>query len=114
MIFDTLFQPYPNSRYSLYAPNGMICSSSPLASSAGLEILAKGGNAVDAAVATAAVMTVVEPTSNGLGSDAFAIVWMKDQLYGLNASGSISAGMGTGWPCPGLFPKCSLMIMRLL
>ena len=87
MLFDTLYQPYPNSRYSLYASNGMICSSSPLASSAGLEILAKGGNAVDAAVATAAMMTVVEPTSNGLGSDAFAIVWMKDRLYGLNASG---------------------------
>ncbi len=65
----------------------MVCSSSPLASNAGLEILAKGGNAVDAAVATAAVMAVVEPTSNGLGSDAFAIVWMKDQIYGLNASG---------------------------
>ncbi|MBQ9424941.1 MAG: gamma-glutamyltransferase family protein [Erysipelotrichaceae bacterium] len=65
----------------------MVCSSSPLASNAGLEILAKGGNAVDAAVATAAVMAVVEPTSNGLGSDAFAIVWMKDRIYGLNASG---------------------------
>ncbi len=87
MKFDTLVQPYSNSRYSLFARNGMICSSSPLASAAGLEILAKGGNAVDAAVATAATLAVTEPTSNGLGSDAFAIVWMKDKLYGLNASG---------------------------
>ena len=87
MKFDTLVQPYSNSRYSLFARNGMICSSSPLASAAGLEILAKGGNAVDAAVATAATLAVTEPTSNGLGSDAFAIVWMKDKLDGLNASG---------------------------
>lgn len=47
----------------------------------------KGGNAVDAAIATAAALTIVEPTTNGVGGDAFAIVWMKDQLYGLNASG---------------------------
>ena len=93
MNFDTLYQPYAKSRYSLTAPNGMICSSSALASSAGLEILKKGGNAVDAAVACAAVLTVVEPTSNGLGSDAFAIVSMNDRLYGLNASGRASSNI---------------------
>ena len=67
----------------------MVATSSNLASAAGLEALRKGGNAVDAAVATAAALTVVEPTSNGLGSDAFALVWIKDdeKLYGMNSSG---------------------------
>ena len=87
MEFDAIMQPYQQSRYSVAANRGMVCSSSALASSAGLEILKKGGNAVDAAIATAAVLTVVEPVSNGLGGDAFAILWMKDKLYGLNASG---------------------------
>ena len=87
MNFNAIDQPYQLSRYSVTAQHGMVCSSSALASSAGLEILKKGGNAVDAAIATAAVLTVVEPVSNGLGGDAFAIVWMKNQMYGLNASG---------------------------
>lgn len=87
MKFNTIDQPYQLSRYSVAAKQGMVCSSSALASSAGLEILKKGGNAVDAAIAAAAVLTVVEPVSNGLGGDAFAIVWMKDKMYGLNASG---------------------------
>src|SRR5690625_3046546 len=65
----------------------MVATSMPLASQAGLEILKKGGNAVDAAIATAACLTVVEPTSNGIGSDAFAIVYMKNKLYGINGSG---------------------------
>jgi gamma-glutamyltranspeptidase/glutathione hydrolase len=71
----------------VYAQNGMIATSQPLAAQAGLDILKKGGNAVDAAIATAACLTVVEPTSNGIGSDAFALVWIKDKLHGLNASG---------------------------
>jgi gamma-glutamyltranspeptidase/glutathione hydrolase len=63
--------------------------SSPQAASAGLEVLLKGGNAMDAAVAAAAALTVVEPTSNGLGSDAFALIWAEKEkrLYGLNSSG---------------------------
>lgn len=87
MKFDPLFQNYPSNRYCVTARNGMVCTGSNLASAAGLEILKKGGNAVDAAIATAAALTVVEPTANGIGSDAFAIVWMKDKLYGLNSSG---------------------------
>ncbi|WP_373128893.1 gamma-glutamyltransferase [Dielma fastidiosa] len=87
MKFNAMDQPYQLSRYSVTAQHGMVCSSSALASSAGLEILKKGGNAVDAAIAVAAVLTVVEPVSNGLGGDAFAIVWMKDKMVGLNASG---------------------------
>lgn len=87
MNFDPLYQNYSSNRYPVTARNGMVCTGSNLASAAGLEILKKGGNAVDAAVATAACLTVVEPTANGIGSDAFAIVWMKDKMYGLNSTG---------------------------
>ncbi|PWA11838.1 gamma-glutamyltransferase [Pueribacillus theae] len=65
----------------------MVATSQPLAAQAGLDILKKGGNAIDAAIATAACLTVVEPTSNGIGGDAFALVWVKGDLHGLNASG---------------------------
>lgn len=87
--FDPLAQHYASQRYPIYARGGMVNCSSPLAAAAGLEMLRKGGNAVDAAVAAAGALTVVEPTANGIGSDAFAIVWSeKDRkLYGLNASG---------------------------
>ncbi|WP_462411361.1 gamma-glutamyltransferase family protein [Neobacillus sp. Marseille-QA0830] len=71
----------------MFAKRGMVATSQPLAAQAGLEILKKGGNAIDAAIATAAALTVVEPTSNGIGSDAFALVWTKGKLHGLNSSG---------------------------
>jgi gamma-glutamyltranspeptidase / glutathione hydrolase len=77
---------YPSQRLPVFARN-VVATSHPLAAQAGLRMLAAGGNAVDAAVATAAVMTLVEPCSNGLGSDAFAIVWDGQRLQGLNASG---------------------------
>ena len=65
----------------------VVATSQPLATQAGLEIMRRGGNAIDAAIATAITLTVVEPTSNGLGSDAFAIVWHDGQLHAINASG---------------------------
>lgn len=87
MQFDPLQYPYPSRRTAVYARNGMVATSQPLAAQAGLSVLRKGGNAIDAAVATAAALTVVEPTSNGIGSDAFAILWSKGKLHGLNGSG---------------------------
>ena len=93
--FDPTYHKYDSKRYPVYANGGMVCASSPMASAAGLEILRKGGNAMDAAVATASALTVVEPTANGIGSDAFALVWSaKDQkLYGLNSSGPAPMGI---------------------
>ena len=85
--FDPLYAPHPSRRIPIYARNGMVAASSALASAAGLAMLRQGGNAVDAIVATAAALTVLEPTSNGLGSDAFALVWQNNALHGLNASG---------------------------
>ena len=87
--FDPLAQRYPSQRFPLYARGGMVNCSTPQAAAAGLEALRQGGNAMDAAVAAAAALTVVEPTANGLGSDAFALIWSeKDhKLFGLNASG---------------------------
>ncbi|HHX95078.1 MAG TPA: gamma-glutamyltransferase family protein [Clostridia bacterium] len=87
MKFDLTDYPYSSQRRSVYARNGMVATSQPLAAQAGLEILKKGGNAIDAAVGTAACLTVVEPTSNGIGGDAFALVWTQGKLYGLNSSG---------------------------
>ena len=66
---------------------GMVCTSQPLAAEAGIDILKQGGNAIDAAVAAAAAMTVVEPVMNGIGGDAFALIWYQNRLYGINGSG---------------------------
>ena len=78
--------PYPTIRAPLFARN-VVSTSHPLAAQAGVRMLLKGGSAVDAAIAAAATLTIVEPVSNGLGSDAFAILWDGQQLHGLNASG---------------------------
>lgn len=96
LAFDPLHYPYPSRRSVVYAKNGMVATSQPLAAQAGLAILRRGGNAVDAAVATAACLTVVEPTSNGIGGDAFALVWSGGGLHGLNASGPAPAGLTIG------------------
>ncbi|MEO3693361.1 gamma-glutamyltransferase family protein [Roseateles paludis] len=86
----TWHNAYPSQRSPLFARN-VVATSHPLAAQAGLQMLRQGGNAVDAAVATAACMTIVEPCSNGLGSDAFCILWDGQQLHGLNASGRAPA-----------------------
>ncbi|MFM9970627.1 MAG: gamma-glutamyltransferase family protein [Burkholderiales bacterium] len=78
--------PYLTARRPTLARN-VVSTSQPLAAQAGLRMLLAGGNAVDAALATAMCLTVMEPVSNGLGSDAFAIIWDGKQIHGLNASG---------------------------
>ncbi|VVD82355.1 gamma-glutamyltransferase [Pandoraea iniqua] len=78
--------PYPTPRLPVFARN-IVSTSHPLAAQAGLRILWQGGNAVDAAIAAAACMTIVEPVSNGLGGDCFALIWDGKELHGLNASG---------------------------
>jgi gamma-glutamyltranspeptidase / glutathione hydrolase len=88
--------PYPSTRLPVFARN-LVATSHPLGAQAGLRMLLAGGNAVDAAVASAAAMTVLEPVSNGLGSDAFAIVWDGQQLQGLNASGRAPGAWAPGY-----------------
>ncbi|MEG0367893.1 MAG: gamma-glutamyltransferase, partial [Coprobacillus sp.] len=85
--FDPLIKKYPSVRNVVYGANGMVGSSNPYAAQAGLEILKKGGNAIDAAIATAATLSVCEPSGNGIGGDGFAIVSYENKLYGLNGSG---------------------------
>lgn len=85
--------PYPSRRSPVVGRRGIVATSQPVAALAGLEMLKEGGNAVDAIIATAATLTVVEPTSNGLGSDAFAIVWSGGRLHGLNGSGRAPASL---------------------
>ena len=84
--------PYPSQRMPVLAKN-TVATSQPLAAQAGLQMLYRGGNAVDAAIATAIALTVVEPTSNGIGSDLFAILWDGHELHGLNASGRSPAAL---------------------
>jgi gamma-glutamyltranspeptidase/glutathione hydrolase len=83
--FDWQF-PYTSQRMPVLARN-CVATYQPLAAQAGLSMMQKGGNAVDAILATAITLTVVEPTSNGIGSDAFCILWDGKRLRGLNASG---------------------------
>ena len=91
MIDFDYSNPYPTTRIPVFARN-VVSTSHPLAAQAGLRMLWKGGNAVDAAIAAAATITLTEPVSNGLGSDAFCILWDGQQLHGLNASGCAPQG----------------------
>jgi gamma-glutamyltranspeptidase/glutathione hydrolase len=89
-------QVYPTTtqaRPPVYAPRGVVATSQPLAAAAGLAVLRRGGNAVDAAIATAVTLTVVQPGSNDIGSDLFAMVWDGTRLHGLNASGRSPAAL---------------------
>src|ERR1700716_1054230 len=83
--------PYKSQRMPVLAKN-IVATSQPLAAQAGLAMLAKGGNAVDAGLAAAITLTVGEPTSNEIGSDVFAILWDGQRLVGLNSSGRSPAG----------------------
>ncbi len=82
-------KPFRTGRSVVMAPHGMVATSHPLAAQVGLDILKKGGNAIDAAIATNAALGLMEPMSCGIGGDLFAIVWdaKTKKLYGLNASG---------------------------
>jgi gamma-glutamyltranspeptidase/glutathione hydrolase len=91
--FDPLHYPYASRRNVVYAKRGMVATSQPLAAQAGLNVLQAGGNAIDAAIAAATALTVVEPTANGIGGDAFALIWHNGQLHGLNASGPAPKGL---------------------
>lgn len=88
-MFDPQKYTYASHRNVVYGRHAMACTSQPLGAQIGLDVMKAGGNAVDAAVAMASAMPLLEPTGNGLGSDCFALVWIEAEkkLYGLNASG---------------------------
>ncbi len=90
---------FPSRRSNTLARHGMVAASQPLAAQAGLDILKAGGNAIDAAIATAATLCVVEPCSTGIGGDAFALIWWQPdkKLYGINASGPAPAELTARW-----------------
>jgi gamma-glutamyltranspeptidase/glutathione hydrolase len=91
MPFDLGFYPYPSRRRVILAHRHAVATSQPLATLAGIEMFLAGGNAIDAAIATAITLTVVEPTANGIGGDAQAIVWDSSQFHGFNGSGKSPA-----------------------
>ncbi len=109
MNFDPNKYRYFSRRSVVYGTRGMVATSHPLAAQAGLDMLKKGGNAVDAAIAAAAALVVVEPTGCGLGSDSFALIWKDGKLQGLNSSGFSPAKFSSknfesetfprGWSC---------------
>jgi len=87
------------TRSEVIAPQAMAATSHPLATQVALDIMRKGGNAIDAAIAANAALGLMEPTGNGIGGDLFAIVWDAgtEKLYGLNASGRSPAGLTRDW-----------------
>ncbi|HYL86421.1 MAG TPA: gamma-glutamyltransferase [Candidatus Angelobacter sp.] len=95
MVQGVAAQDRAQSRSMVISRNGIVAAESPLAAQAGVRILERGGNAMDAAIATNAMMGVVEPMMNGIGGDLFAIVYdaKANKLYGLNASGWAPKGL---------------------
>jgi gamma-glutamyltranspeptidase/glutathione hydrolase len=89
--FSLEHYPYLSRRLPVFAPHGVVATSEPLAAQAGLDVLRRGGNAVDAAVTAAIALTVLEPTCNGIGGDACALIWDGKTLHGLNGSGRAPA-----------------------
>ena len=85
--YDPMKYAYASHRNVLFANKGMCCSASPIASQVGIDIMKRGGNAIDAALAMATTLPLVEPTGNGLGSDFFGLIWTNGKLYGMNGSG---------------------------
>jgi len=97
-LYDPLQYTYLSHRNVVYARRAMACTSIPQGAQIGLEVMKNGGNAMDAAVAMAAAMPLLEPTGNGLGSDCFALIWSEKEqkLYGLNASGRAPLALNAG------------------
>ena len=91
--FNRYAYNFPSRRRDVYAKHGMVASSHPLATEAGLRMLEKGGNAIDACVAVAIALPVVEPAATTYGSDNFAIIWSKDKLHGMSSSGFSPKGL---------------------
>lgn len=87
--------PFPSGRQPVLGRH-VVATSQPLATQAGAKAFARGGNAVDAALAAAITLTVVEPVMNGIGGDSFAIVWDGSRLHGLNSSGRAPAAWNPG------------------
>ena len=102
--------PYPSQRMPVMAGN-VVSTSQPLATQAGIAMLQRGGNAVDAAIAAAVTLTVVEPTSNGIGSDGFSLVWDGTTLHGLNASGRSPAAWTSAYMLA-KYPQLNTMPVR--
>ncbi|MEG3439614.1 gamma-glutamyltransferase family protein [Pannus brasiliensis CCIBt3594] len=93
MFFDLTDYPYPSRRRVILSRNYAVATSQSLATLAGIEMFLAGGNAIDAAIASAITLTVVEPTANGIGGDAQAIVWDGNKLHGFNGSGKSPANL---------------------
>ena len=85
--FDPHSYVFPSRRRDVYAARGMVAASHPLAAAAGIRMLEQGGNAIDACVAAAIALPVVEPGATTFGSDNFAILWSGERLHGMSASG---------------------------
>ncbi|HEU5348226.1 MAG TPA: gamma-glutamyltransferase family protein [Ktedonobacterales bacterium] len=93
LILDLDALAHPGKRQPVFAPHGVVATSQPLASQAGIDMLRRGGNAVDAALAAGIALTVVEPASNSIGGDTLAFVWDGERLHGLNGTGRAPAAL---------------------